>query len=158
MNLKIREANNNDYNEVYKITMEVHKLHLKNRPDVYLDIDNPLGKEYFNDLLNSINTKVFLVEDTDRKELMAYSIIQIMTTKNPIYIPKTFVYVNDFCVKSNFKRNGIGKLLFSHIVDYAKTENATSLQLNVWEFNKDAIKFYEQLGMSTRNRVMEFNL
>jgi len=158
MNLKIREANNNDYNEVYKITMEVHKLHLKNRPDVYLDIDNPLGKEYFNDLLNSINTKVFLVEDTDRKELMAYSIIQIMTTKNPIYIPKTFVYVNDFCVKSNFKRNGIGKLLFSHIVYYAKTENATSLQLNVWEFNKDAIKFYEQLGMSTRNRVMEFNL
>ena len=99
MNLKIREANNNDYNEVYKITMEVHKLHLKNRPDVYLDIDNPLGKEYFNDLLNSINTKVFLVEDTDRKELMAYSIIQMMNTQNPIYIPRTFVYVDDFCVK-----------------------------------------------------------
>lgn len=157
MNLKIREANNNDYNEVYKITMEVHKLHLKNRPDVYLDIDNPLGKDHFDELLNSINTKVFLVEDTDKKELMAYSIIQIMTTKNPIYIPKTFVYVEDFCVKSNFKRNGIGKLLFNHIVDYAKAENATSLQLNVWEFNKDAIKFYEQLGMSTRNRRMEFN-
>ena len=80
-----------------------------------------------------------------------------MNTQNPIYIPRTFVYVDDFCVKSNFKRNGIGKLLFSHIVDYAKAESATSLQLNVWEFNQDAIKFYEQLGMSTRNRRMEIN-
>jgi diamine N-acetyltransferase len=158
MNLKIREANSNDYNEVCKIITEVHKLHFKNRPDVYLDSDNPFKKEDFANLLTSNDTKIFLVEDNDNKELTAYSMIKIMTTKNPICISKTFLYIDGFCIKSNFKRNGIGRLLFNHIVDYAKTENAASLQLNVWEFNQDAIKFYKEMGMSTRNRMMEFNL
>lgn len=158
MNLKIREANGNDYTEVCKLNIDVHKLHLKNRPDIYLDINNPLEKEYFDDLLNSNNIKLFIVENDDNKELVAYSIIQKMTTKSPIYIQKMFVYIDDFCVKSNVKRTGIGRLLFNHIIDYAKEEKATSLQLNVWEFNEDAIKFYETMGMCTRNRRMEFTL
>lgn len=158
MNFIIREANSNDYMEVCKLTVEVYKLHFKNRPDVYLDIENPLEKDYFYDLLNSSDTKLFVVENKDTKELVAYSIIQIMSTKNPIYIQKKFAYIDDFCVASNFMRNGIGRLLFDYILDYVKSENATSLQLNVWEFNKEAIGFYEAMGMSTRNRRMEINL
>lgn len=157
MNYEIREANNHDYTGIAQLTMEVYNLHLKNRPDVYLEIENPLSKEFFNDLLNSNTTKIFIVENTDNKLLVAYSILQIMNTKNPIYIPKKYIYIDDFCVKSNLKRTGIGKLLFNHILDYAKLENAAALQLNVWEFNQDALKFYESMGMSTRNRMMELN-
>ena len=54
MNLKVREAISNDYNEVSKLTIEVHKLHFKSRPDVYLNINNPLEKEHFDDLLSPI--------------------------------------------------------------------------------------------------------
>lgn len=158
MNLKIREANINDYTEVYNLVLEVYKLHLKGRPDVYLEIDNPLAKEDYNDLLNSNTSKIFVAQNLDNKKLAAYSILQVMTTKNPMLIPKTFIYIDDFCVSSNFKRTGIGKMMFNYIVDYAKSKKADSLQLNVWEFNKAAIKFYEAMGMSTRNRKMEFNL
>jgi len=48
--------------------------------------------------------------------------------------------------------------LFEHVVNYAKAETASSLQLVVWEFNSAAIKFYEALGMTTRNRRLELNL
>ena len=75
-----------------------------------------------------------------------------------LLVPSKFVYIDDFCVKSNHQNNGIGKLLFNHIVDYAKSEDVSSIQLTVSEFNKNAIKFYESLGMSTRNRKMELNL
>lgn len=158
MNLKIREANINDYTEIYNLVLEVYKLHLKGRPDVYLEIDNPLTREYFNDLLNSNASKIFVAQNLDNKKLAAYSILQVMTTKNPILIPKTFVYIDDFCVSLNYKRTGIGKMMFNYIVDYAKSKKYDSLQLNVWEFNKAAIKFYEAMGMSTRNRRMEFDL
>jgi ribosomal protein S18 acetylase RimI-like enzyme len=156
MNLNIREAANTDYNGICELVTEVYKLHLKNRPDVYLDIDNPFPKDYFDELLDSSNTKIFVMKD-DNNDLSAYSIIQIMTTQNPILIHKKFLYIDDFCVKSTFKRKGIGKILFNHIVDFAKAENAESIHLNVWEFNEDAIKFYEALGMKTRNRRMEFD-
>ena len=158
MNFKMREANNSDYTELFKLAAEVYKLHLKNRPDVYLNIGSPMPKEYFDELLSSDNSKVFVAQNIDNKELAAYSVMQIMTTKNPMYIQKKFVFIDDYCVKSNYKRNGIGRLLFNYIKEYAKTADAASLQLNVWEFNKDAIKFYEAMGMSTRNRRMELNL
>lgn len=53
---------------------------------------------------------------------------------------------------------GIGSLLFNHIVEYARLKEASSIQLLVWEFNRDAINFYESMGMSTRNRRMEIIL
>ncbi|MEY7999423.1 GNAT family N-acetyltransferase [Clostridium sp. Mt-5] len=159
MNLKVREAIANDYIHISNLVREVHKLHVKNRPDIYLEVDNPLMKDRFEDLLNSNNTKLFVVEDIYSNELIAYSIVQIMHQKNiQLLVPSKFVYINDFCVKSNHQKAGIGKLLFNHIVDYAKSEGASSIQLTVSEFNKNAIKFYKTLGMSTRNRKMELNL
>ncbi len=82
---------------------------------------------------------------------MAHRSIQILR-------PMTFAYIDDFCVKASKQKNGIGRLLFDYVVSYAKSEGALSLQLIVWEFNKDAIKFYESLGMTVRNRRMELNL
>jgi diamine N-acetyltransferase len=91
--------------------------------------------------------------------VIAYSIVTITTTKSmTILISAKFAFIDDFCVKSVHKKNGIGRLLFQHIVNYAKTEGALTIQLLVWEFNEDAIKFYEAMGMSTRNRRMELTL
>ena len=159
MNLKIREGNTNDYIAISNLIKEVHDLHVLNRPDVYLNVDNPFKKEQFEELLNSNNTNLFVVENTDNNELIGYSILQIMTTRNlNILIPLKFVYVDDFCIKSTYQKRGIDKMLFTHIVDYAKSNEASSIQLNVWDFNENAIKFYESLGMSTRNRRMELNI
>ena len=73
-------------------------------------------------------------------------------------IPRSFAYVDDFCVKSSYKRKGIGRLLFEYVSKYAIKECASLLQLVVWEFNEDAIGFYEKMGMSTANRRMEVSL
>ncbi|MCT4507232.1 MAG: GNAT family N-acetyltransferase [Tepidibacter sp.] len=159
MDLKIREAIENDYIDISNFVREVHKLHVKNRPDIYLEVDNPLLKDRFEDLLNSDNTKLFVVEDIYNNELISYSIIQIIHQRNiNLLIPSKFIYIDDFCVKSNHQKTGVGKFLFNHIVDYAKSKNISSIHLTVSEFNKKAIKFYETLGMSTRNRKMELSL
>lgn len=159
MNLKIREAIIDDYKDICNLTLEVHKLHLKNRPDVYLDIDNPMQMEYFKELLDSSNTKVFVVEDIDTNEIIANAVVKVMETQSlPIFVQKRFAFVDEFCVKSVYRKKGIGKLLFNYVKDFARKEGALSLQLVVWEFNKDAISFYEKSSMSTRNRRMELNL
>ena len=159
MDIKVREAVADDYNEINNLVVEVHRLHVENRADVYVDVDIPLLREYFDELLSTADTKLFVVEDTCNKDLVAYSILKIMAPRSiQILVPSRFVYIDDFCVKSNHRKNGIGRFLFQHIVDYSKTEGISSLQLVVWEFNEDAIKFYEALGMSTRNRRLELNL
>lgn len=159
MNLKVREAISSDYNDISRLNAEVHNLHVENRSDVFTNINNPLLKEHFNNLLNESNIKLFVVEDTDKEQSIAYSTIKIIETQSiSILIQRRLAYIDDFCVLSNYKKNGIGRLLFQSIVNYARVEGALSLQLVVWEFNKDAIYFYKKMGMSTRNRKMELNL
>ena len=133
MNLKVREAISSDYNDISKLNAEVHNLHVENRPDV--------------------------VENTDEKESVADSIVKIIDIQSIwILIQRILAYIDDFCGNSNYKRRGIGKLLFQYIVDYVRAEGASSLQLVVWEFNKGAIYFYNKMRMSTRNKKMELNL
>lgn len=159
MNLKVREAISSDYNDISKLNAQVHNLHVENRPDVFMDINNPLIKEHFNNLLNMNNVKLFVVENTENKRSIAYSIVKVIDTQSiSILIQKRLAYIDDFCVDSNYKKNGIGRLLFQHIVDYVTAEGALSLQLVVWEFNKGAMHFYKKMGMSVRNRKMELNL
>jgi len=159
MNIKIRQAVISDYSNILNLILEVHKLHLNNRPDVYKDIDTPLSEEEFKNMLNCDNSKVFVAKNTETNELVAYSLTLINTTgEHPMLQPKTFAYIDSFCVKSDCKKKGIGQMLFQHILEFAKTKNASSVQLNVWEFNEDAIKFYEAMGMNTRNRRMELNI
>lgn len=159
MKLKIREAVKSDYDDVSTLVKEVHRLHVEKRPDIYLDVDNPLLKERFDELLNSGTSKVFVVENIENREIIAYSIFQTLYSQNiHLIIPSKILFIDDFCVKSSYRGNGIGKLLFNYIVDYAKSEGDYSIHLTVSEFNKNAIKFYEEMGMSTRNRKMELIL
>ncbi|URZ04344.1 GNAT family N-acetyltransferase [Clostridium felsineum] len=160
MDIKIRTANKNDYTQILELVKEVHDLHVKNRPDIYLQTDSPLLKDTFKDLLTKANMKTFVVEDTYNNRIIAYSIVQITLQKNiSLLVKSKFAYIDHFeSVKSTHQKLGIGKALFNHIVIFVKSQGVSSLQLTVCEFNKNAINFYESLGMSTRNRKMELNL
>ena len=71
MDLTIREAISNDYIGVSSLVKEVHNLHVEKRPDVYVDVNNPLLKENFNELINTDNVKLFVVENIETDELVA---------------------------------------------------------------------------------------
>lgn len=100
MSLIVREAINDDYFQLSNLTMEVYVLHLKNRRDVYKEVRNPLPKEDFYRILSNSDTKLFVVESTDSKEVVAYSIVKIMTTQNiSILITNKYAFIDDLCVK-----------------------------------------------------------
>lgn len=40
----------------------------------------------------------------------------------------------------------------------AKYNNCSSVELNVWAFNENAIKFYEGMGMSVKTMILEKNI
>ncbi|KPL60974.1 GNAT family N-acetyltransferase [Rossellomorea vietnamensis] len=156
MNLHIREATKNDYDEVHQIQRQVHEMHTKERPDHYQMADTTLDQQYFNNLIDGENTKVFLLE---QDQPIAYTILTIKNTvERPILIPKKVVYMDDFGVDQTFRGKGLGKRFFGEIVEYAKTIGADSLELGVWEFNEDAIKFYESMNLKTKSRMMEIRL
>jgi len=68
------------------------------------------------------------------------------------------IEILDICVDEKYRREGIGKQLFETIKTLAKEINADFIELGVWEFNLNAKKFNEHLGMKTRISRMELKV
>lgn len=58
-------------------------------------------------------------------------------------------------VDKNLRKNGYGRILISEIKKKAKKENCNRIELTCWNFNKNAIKFYEKMGMKVQKLTME---
>ncbi len=66
--------------------------------------------------------------------------------------------IDEFCVDEAHRRSGIGTELMTFIRSYAKEKGFAKVELNMGEFNEDALRFYESVGFSTYRRYMELPL
>ena len=149
----IRKAEIKDFNKVHRLIMQVHKLHVKERTDIYKDVDPMNFEEFKNELSNSNN--IYLVAQLENKIVgICFSQIKEISN-NRIMKDRKILNIGDICVDEKYQRNGIGKKLYNQIVQIAKEKNIHNVELMVWNFNKNAIKFYENLGMNVKNLKFE---
>ena len=66
-----------------------------------------------------------------------------------------YAYIDEICIRKNFRRQGLGKILFEYIYSLVKDKAVDSLELGVWSFNKEAVEFYKAMGMTVKNLRME---
>jgi ribosomal protein S18 acetylase RimI-like enzyme len=153
----IREATKSDYDCVHKLQKQVHEIHTQERPDHYKTAQTTLDYDYFQNLIENDNARVFVLEH--EKQIVAYTILSIkQPVDRPIIVPKKNVFMDDLGVDYMVRGKGIGRLLFKRALDFVKEIEASSLELAVWEFNEAAINFYEKMGMKTKMRRMEITI
>lgn len=146
----IRKANIDDYIGINDLVKEVHSIHSKNRPKDYKEFDVPLKEEDFVNMIND-DKVVIMVLENEMNELVGYSILKkIVINNHNIMCDKKKLHIDDLCISKKCRRKGLGRLLFNKIKEYAKEEGFDSIELNVWNFNQSAIKFYESLGMNIK--------
>lgn len=91
-----------DYESVKKLVYQVHELHLKNRPDIYID-GNPLPIDYFEKIINDKDSFNYVYEDNGE-------IVEIITaskqTSRPLQILNSRIvyYIDDIVVDSNHRK------------------------------------------------------
>ena len=54
------------------------------------------------------------------------------------------LYLEDFYVKEQHRRSGIGKMLFDKIIEKAKKDNCNRINWQVLDWNINAINFYDK--------------
>jgi ribosomal protein S18 acetylase RimI-like enzyme len=157
MKYEIREADLNDFEKMKPIHKEVHDQHVKGRPDKYNPTNNTLDFNYFKTLVEDKDSKAYIIEYD--KKIIAYTFLRkYQTADRETIVKNVYVFMDDLGVTDGFRGKGIGKLLFNKALEFTKEVRATSLELGVWEFNEQAIKFYEGMGMNAQARKMEIKL
>ena len=149
----IRKAEISDFQGVHKLIMQVHKLHVNERNDIYKDVDPMNFDEFKTELSNSNN--IYLIAEF-KNEIVGICFSQIKEiSNNKIMKDRKILHIENICVDENHQKKGIGKKLYKQIVQLAKEKNIDNIELRVWGFNKNAINFYKNLGMNIKNLKFE---
>lgn len=149
-------AQKQDFNAINHIVKEGQDEHSEALPNIFNKVEKVMPELYFNELLEDTNSDVLIAKIKD--EVVGFAVME--RKESPPFdsmAPRVYAYMHDFGVKSSFHRQGIGKMLFEACVEWSKNMGASSMELNVWEFNQKAISFYESFQMKTVSRKMTLN-
>ncbi|MGD9094002.1 MAG: GNAT family N-acetyltransferase [Anaerolineales bacterium] len=154
MEVSIRKATAEDYNALCELFDEVDALHRDNLTHIFQKPNGPVREyDYYLGLITDENVGLCVAEVG--KKLVGFVHAFIMDTPVvPVFVPRRYAVVDSIGVKSEFQNQGIGRMLMVTVHAWAIETGATSIELNVYEFNKTAIAFYQSLDYETLSRKM----
>ncbi|MFJ7975761.1 GNAT family N-acetyltransferase [Peribacillus sp. NPDC096379] len=153
MNLVINSAVFEDYDTLNVIVKEGQDEHADALPNIFNKVRIVMPKSYFKELLEDSNTEILVARENEK--VVGFAVMELK--ESPPFdsvVPRKYAYMSDFGVKGSHQKRGIGKDLFDACVNWSKNQGASSLELNVWEFNQKAISFYSKNGMKSISRKM----
>lgn len=150
----IRLLKKEDYKEVKELMRELYELHLVNRKDIY-QVGDPFLEEQFEELFNNFPNLNFVYEENNKIVGLLFAKEKILGVSLPILKERKVYYIDDFIVNKAYQKKGIGKQLYNHLKEKALQSKIDSIELNVWAFNEEAIKFYKKIGMAPKTIIME---
>lgn len=158
MKIKVRKAQNKDAVKIAKMLISIGELHHTGRPDIYRDNLQKYDENDILEILKDENSPIFVATD-ENDEVAGYAFCQIKTVnQTDALVGRKYVYIDDFCTDEKYRRQNVGSMLMDYVKTEIKKMGIESIELNVWEFNDSAIKFYEKCGFVTQRREMEIKI
>lgn len=152
-NITIRNMSEPDIAAVSAMMAGLHRIHRELRPDIYIETEKPFVDS---DLIRGIADPehLTLVAEADGS-IIGLCVITSKTPQNPLCVRRKIAFIEAIYVRDDMRRCGIGTALYTAAFKKAKNDGADSLELNVYSFNKNALCFYEQMGMRVKSTVLE---
>ena len=158
MDINIRMICEKDYKKVEELLVGICRQHALGRNDILVDS----GAKYDTDDIAKIAACIYtpiLIAENEKGEAVGYAFCELRDyPESGARKAYRCMYIDDFCIDGKYRKQGIGRRLIEAVKELAKKEGCYNIELNVWEFNENAIHFYKKCGLGTQRRQMELIL
>ncbi len=149
-----RFAAKDDLDRVNELRAQVNALHAEGRPDIFKPGFGAELRAYVHAIFDDPNKRIAVCERGG--EICGFAVLnRVSRPETPYMYAREFLDVDEFCVDAPCRRQGVGAELIAFVREWAEGEGFDRVELNMWEFNADALAFYESLGFETYRRYME---
>lgn len=152
----IRNADINDLERLTELFMQLHRHHVKIKPEMFIMPEREWFSRRINEILNDGEYTVIVHESGG--VINGYAVVKIMNVNTEDKPPRRVCYVDCFAVSESRRRQGIGTELFNAVKKFGKERVCDTVQLGVNAQNTDAMRFYEKMGLKPRTLQMEVKL
>lgn len=154
----IRKAQEKDIPKILSLLSQVLEIHAAIRPDVFISGTTKYTNEELIGILQNEKTPVYVaVDENDETVGYAFCILKEQPFSNNM-VPFASLFIDDLCVDEKCRGRHIGEALFRFVMQEAKRLGCYEVTLNVWEGNDSAKRFYEKMGMKTKESQLELIL
>lgn len=150
----IQKATKDDFLGIHNIFQEVHDHHLNGTINTFKDVD-PFTEEEFLDALKDKNVFLLVAKEKDIEGFILATIVEKEGRHTKF---KKSLHINTIGTKKDSQNKGIGTALINEIKKIAKENKCDNINLSVWSFNDNAIKFYKHIGFKEQKTNMEITL
>ena len=151
--MEIQISKTNDYKLLASLNKEVQELHCSLYPNIFKPYNEQNVVSFFKEILAQKNAKAFVAYSG--KKVVGYIVLFLKEVpENPFQYSQRFILIDQIGVKSEFRKNGIGKLLLDKATETAKEKHLKMIRLNHWTMNNDARDFFYKHGFSYFNENM----
>lgn len=158
MSVTIRKATMKDYVGLCSIYSELDEFHRANHPELFVQSPIPgRTREYLAELINQDDT-LLLVAEKDHEIVGLLEGCISKPSDFPANKRRRWVQIDSLAVKSGVRNCKIGSLLLEQAKGWAKENSIDRIELKVYSFNANAIRFYEGKGFSEFSKAMFLDL
>jgi ribosomal protein S18 acetylase RimI-like enzyme len=109
-------------------------------------IDEDISKDYILQKANELfpyleNQKALLFGTFFKNKLIGF-----LWAYYRMFLLEDRLYINALIINEKYRGKGLGKVLFSHLEEFASNNNVTAIDVSTASFKNEAIRFYEKMG------------
>ena len=156
--MNIRRANEKDIPRLIELLEQVLQIHADIRPDIFIPDTTKYTEQELATLLKDEKKPIYVAVN-EEDVCLGYAFCQMKEqpfSNNMVQFQSLFI--DDLCVDRFARGQHIGESLFDYVKQEAKRMGCYEVTLNVWAGNTSAEKFYEKMGMKTKERQLEYIL
>ena len=155
--MEIRFAEEKDIPEILGLLQQVGEVHRQIRPDIFRGGAQKYDRFGLLKLMSDPLRPIFVAVKQER--VVGYCFCIHKSCKDhPVFLDRKELYIDDLCVDADSRGAGVAEALYRHARCYGKETGCDVITLNVWCANARAKRFYEKMGMTERNIIMEHPL
>jgi diamine N-acetyltransferase len=137
-----------DYELIAHLNKPIHELHVSLYPQYFTEYNYEAIRDSFKKLVQ--NEDCIFLQLEDKCETIGYAWIEIRNYPKTAF-KKAYksIYVHQISVGVEYKNQGYGSQLMSHIYRIAESEGIDLVELDYWANNEHAKNFYNKQGFSS---------
>lgn len=153
--MMVRRAKKEDITRILELLIQVDMVHHNGRPDLFKGPATKYGADELEEIIKNDSTPVFVCVNEEGTVMGHAFCMHKQITDDRVLTDVRTLYIDDICVDEAFRGHGVGRALYDHVIEYARTLEFYNVTLNVWSCNPGAVKFYEAMGLKPQKTGME---
>lgn len=155
--MSVRFAKEEELERINVLRRQVNDLHVAGKPEIFKPGFPDELRTYVRSIWNDPDKAIVVAEREG--EICGFAVLnRVVRPETPFMFVREYLDIDEFGVDEAHRRESVATEMIAFIRAYAKENGFSRIELNMWEFNREALAFYEAVGFSTYRRYMEMQI